>query len=189
MKIIEVNPNTSKGSYGKGLNLARLWSLINLKKVKTDFDTIYIVGSWYSNISIMFHLLRKYFSFNKIINVESDKKRLIAGQKIVDKIGIDNIEPMYADANELDYRQLGNNGLVICFSCTNIRGREWFNNIPKGTLVMLQARDNDPGAVNNYISFDDFSNEYPMSKTLLLDEIQLEDPQTEYNCWLKIGVK
>jgi hypothetical protein len=43
MKIIEVNPNTSKGSYGKGLNLARLWSLINLKKVKTDFDTIYIV--------------------------------------------------------------------------------------------------------------------------------------------------
>lgn len=189
MKIKEVNPNTSKGSYGKSLNLARLWSLYNLKKVKTDFDTIYILGSWYGNISIMFHLLRKYFNFNKIINVEIDKEKLKLSDEVIQKLKVDNIESMYKDANKLDYRQLGKDGLVVCFSCTNIKGNDWFARIPYGTTVMLQARDNDPKATNQYKSFEDFYDSFPMNKTLLIDEITLTDPETKYNCWLIIGQK
>ncbi len=189
MRISEVNPNTSKGSYGKGLNLARLWSLHALSKIQNKFDTIYVIGSWYGNISIMFALLKNYFKFNKIVNVEQDKKALQASEETITKLGIKNIEPMYADANELDYRQLGNNGLVVCFSCMNIRGTDWFYNIPDGTLVMLQARTNDLKAVTQFKNFNDFANTYRMSEILHTDKLNLSDPETDYAAWLIIGIK
>ena len=189
MKISEVNPNTSKGSYGKGLNLARLWSLHALSKIKNTFDTIYILGSWYGNISIMIALLKKYLKYKKIINVEADKKALQASDETIDKLGIKNIEPMLADANELDYRQLDKNGLVVCFSCMNIRGTDWFYNIPEGTMVMLQARTNDPKAVTQFKNFNDFANTYRMSEIIHTDKLNLSDPETDYTAWLLIGIK
>lgn len=187
-ELTEVNPNTLKGSEGPGLNECRQYLLDKLKEIKTDFDTIYILGSWYGNLSMMIEK-DEDISFDRIINVELDNIALTTGQEIIDQLGYEFIEPMHKDANELDYRQLGTNGLVINQSCTNIKGDDWFKNIPEGTMVALTARNNDEKATNQFDSVYDLVERYPLTNILYAGKNDFSDPETPFECYLVIGTK
>jgi hypothetical protein len=188
MRINEVSPNNLKGSFTKDLIISKLWSIDELHKIRNRFDTIYILGSWYGNLSLM--IINKHLQFKKIINVELDNKVLKTGKRLAKKLGIDkNIEDMHKDANDLDYRQLTDNSVVINTSTTNMENDGWFDNIPKGTLLALQARNNDSGAVNQYENLESFSRDYPMSKILYKDQLTLKDPETGYERYMIIGIK
>jgi hypothetical protein len=184
----EVDPNTIEGGFSKNLVQCRSYLLEMLKHYKTDFDTIYILGSWYGNLSLMF-ATDSDFTFDKIVNVETNIKCLLTGQKIADKLGYTNIEPMRKDANELDYRQLGKNGLVINYSPHNIIGSDWFNNIPDETMVVIQGRNNDNGSVKKYNSLDNMRSNFRFAQLLYSGERTFTDPETKYNCYLLIGIK
>lgn len=184
----EVNPNTLQGSEGPGLNECRQYLLKHLKKIKTDFDTIYILGSWYGNLSMMIEN-DDDISFDRIINVELDENALSAGQEIIEKLGYEFIYPMHKDANLLTYQELGDNGLVINTSCNNIEGEEWFNNIPEGTTCLFTARNNDDGAINTFNSTFDLVEKYPLKEILFAGKNKFEDPQTKYDYYLVIGIK
>ena len=186
--LTEVNPNTLQGSEGPGLNECRQYLLDKLKEITTDFDTIYILGSWYGNLSMMIEKDND-INFDRIINVETDKEALETGQEVINKLGYQFIEPMLKDANELDYRQLGKKGLVINQSCTNIEGNDWFTNIPKGTIVALTARNNDDKATNQFNSVYDLVERYPLDNILYAGKSNFEDPETPYDCYLVIGTK
>ncbi len=101
--------------------------------------------------------------------------------------GAKNVEYMLADSNKLDYRQLGDRGLVINTSLTDMPGRSWFLNIPEGTLVAMQARDQDPGQQFN--NTQDIVDRFPLSKVLYHGRMQLRDPETEYTRYMVIGRK
>ena len=146
------------------------------------------LGSWYGNASLILSL-DKRFDFDKIINVETDRFMLKISQKLADMMGDGRIEPMLKDANKLDYRQLGQNGLVINFSCGNISGTNWFDNIPPGTTVLLSGRNNDRGAVNHYKNLKDFAKEFNLSNRLFVGQKTFKDPETEYELYLVIGQK
>jgi hypothetical protein len=77
----------------------------------------------------------------------------------------------------------------VNFSTTNIEGNDWFNNIPDGTLVLLKGRDNDPGAINKFESLEEFTEAYPLRKVIFKGQKELTDPDTEYNCFVVIGLK
>jgi hypothetical protein len=102
-------------------------------------------------------------------------------------VGADNVKYMLADANQLDYRQLGNSGAVINTSLTDMPGRAWFLNIPAGTLVVLQGRDHDPN--RNFSSTQDIVDQFPLSQVLYHGRMQLRDPETEYTRYMVIGRK
>jgi hypothetical protein len=126
-------------------------------------------------------LVANKLGFNKLINVDIDKDTLKTGQKLLDKLGIsDKVEHMHKDANTLDYRQLKQPGLVINTSTNDIEGDDWLKNIPEGTLVAMQGRNG---------TLEEFDKQYPLDKTYFLDEVELEDPETEYERFMKIGVK
>lgn len=188
MKINEVDPNTLKGSFSDNLIGCRKYLLDEIKLLQTDFSTVYILGSWYGNLSLMLKE-DKAFSIEKIINVDTDKTALVTGQEMADKMGYDNIEVMNKDANALDYRQLGSTGLVINQSVVNISTREWFDNIPANTMVAISARNNDPGAVTKFDELRDFVKSYPMKKILYSGKRIFTDPETKYDCYLLIGMK
>ena len=124
---------------------------------------------------------------NKIINVETDPKFLKGSKRILDQAGADNIEYMMKDANDIDYRQLGPDGIVVNTSLTDMQGTDWFENIPTGTMVVLQARDHDPGA--QFHSPEDIQQKFPLSQVLYSGSLDLEDPETEYTRFMTIGVK
>jgi len=166
MRLNEFAPLTLKGSFHRSLIFNKLWLIKELSKIKDQYSTIYILGSWYGNLSLL--LSRSNIEFDHIVNVDQDVDVLKQGQRIARRLG-----------DDLDYRQLDQDGLVINTSCHDIDRQDWFDHIPAGTMVALQTRDD----VDHSLS------QYPLQKTLYRGSIDLEDPETPYTSWLKIGIK
>lgn len=184
-KLDEASPNTLEGSFTEDLKLSKVWLLHTIKDILEDakidhLNTIYVLGSWYSNISL--YLLTSGISFNKVINVDIDNTVLGVGELLINKMGAtDKVEHMNKDANMLDYRQLKPPSLVINTSANDIEGTQWLDNIPSGTLVAIQDRQQESLSV--------FNERYPLDKTFFLSELELDDPEEKYTRYMKIGVK
>jgi hypothetical protein len=174
------------GSFTRDLTASKVWLLSELEKIQRDFSTAYILGSWYGNLAL-YMKLQPRINVDKIILVEKNQEFLSVSKKILNQVDDHNIEYMLADSNRLDYRQLGDSGLVINTSLTDMPGRAWFLNIPTGTVVVMQARDHDPN--RNFASTQDIMNRFPVSQVLYHGRMQLRDPETEYNRYMLIGVK
>jgi len=175
-----------EGSFTPDLVFSKLWLIRELAKVAPKVDTVYALGSWYGNLAL---LLDRYprVQARKVINVETNPGFLKGSKQLLDKHRVNNVEYMLKDANELDYRQLGTNGVVINTSLTDMPGTDWFKNIPAGTLVVLQARDHDPG--KQFAGPQDIEQEFPLNQVLYSGSLDLEDPETEYTRFMVIGIK
>ena len=174
------------GSFTRDLTASKVWLLTELERIQQDFSTVYILGSWYGNLAV-YMKLQPGITADKIILVEKNKEFLTTSRKLLDLAGADNVEYMLADSNKLDYRQLGDVGVVINTSLTDMSGRSWFLNIPDGTLVVLQARDHDPN--RSFSSTQDIIDRFPLSQVLYHGRMQLRDPETEYTRYMVVGRK
>lgn len=178
MRLLEFTPLTLSGSFHRGLIFNKLWMIQELKRIKDHYATIYILGSWYGNMSIL--LAKSDIEFDHIINVDQDARVVRQGQHIAKHMNIaDRIQPRIADANDLNYDQLDHDGLVINSSCHDMDNDGWFDHIPSGAMIALQTRDDVDGDLRLY----------PLQKTLYQGTCQLRDPETEYVSIMKIGVK
>jgi len=178
MRLLEFTPLTLAGSFHRGLIFNKLWMIQELSNIQDHYSTIYILGSWYGNMSML--LAKSDIKFDHIINVDQDATVVRQGQRIAQRMGIaDQIEPMVADANNLDYRQLDSDGLVINSSCHDMTDRGWFDHIPRGVMVALQTRED----------VDCDLADYPLQTTLYQGSIKLRDPETAYISQMKIGYK
>lgn len=189
MRIADLDESSGyslEGSFTPDLIFSKLWLLDQLSKVTDHISTMYALGSWYGNLAILVTKFQQ-LDVDKIINVESNQEFLSSSHKILDQFGADNVEYMLADANDLDYRQLGSQGCVVNTSLTDMPGTDWFGNIPPGTLVALQARDHDPG--QQFHSTKDIEQKFPLSRVLYSGSFDLEDPETLYTRFMVIGIK
>jgi hypothetical protein len=174
------------GSFTRDLTASKVWVLQKLSQIQKEFSTIYILGSWYGNLSL-YMTLEPMLHADQLINVEKDQEMLDTSQRLLDLAGAQNVTYMFADANKLDYRQLGERGAVINCSLTDMPGRSWFLNIPTGTMVVLQGRNQD--ANRNFESTQEIVDRFPLSKVLYHGSMQLKDPETEYTRYMVIGIK
>ena len=174
------------GSFTHDLTTSKVWLMQELARIAPRVGTIYSLGSWYGNLSLYLHLL-PLLKHGKIINVERDPGMLQQSQRMLDHVGARDVDHMLADANDLDYRQLGPDGVVINTSLTDMPGRAWFRKIPAGTLVVMQARDHDPG--RQFHSTQDILRRFPLSRVQYQGELALEDPETQYKRFMVIGRK
>jgi hypothetical protein len=174
------------GSFTRDLITSKVWLLKELQQIQQHYTTMYILGSWYGNLAV-YMTLQPTIKVNRIINVETNLEMLDTSQSILDRVGAKNVKYMLADANELDYRQLGDAGVVVNTSLTEMPEQDWFKNIPSGTIVAMQARDQDPGV--EYHSASDIQRRYTLSQVLYQGSMQLQDPETEYTRYMTIGVK
>jgi hypothetical protein len=174
------------GSFTRDLTASKVWLLTQLEQIQKEFSTAYILGSWYGNLAL-YMKLQPTIAADKIILVEKNKEFLSTSRRLLDMIDADNVEYMLKDSNKLDYRQLGDAGVVINTSLTDMPGRAWFLNIPDGTLVVMQGRDHDPN--HNFESTQDIVDRFPLSQVLYHGKMQLRDPETEYTRYMVIGRK
>jgi hypothetical protein len=170
----------------RDLTASKVWLMSELARIQQDFSAVYILGSWYGNLAL-YMKLQPRITADQIILVEKNKEFLTTSRRLLDLAGADNVEYMLADANLLDYRQLGSSGVVVNTSLTNMPGRAWFLNIPDGTLVVLQGRDHDPN--RNFESTQSIIDRFPLSEVLYHGSMQLQDPETEYTRYMVIGRK
>jgi hypothetical protein len=177
---------TLAGSFTRDLIASKVWLLKKLEQIQHHYTTMYILGSWYGNLAV-YMTLQPTIKVDRIINVEINTEMLDTSQSILDRVGATNVKYMLKDANELDYRQLGSDGVVVNTSLTDMQGQAWFDRIPRGTLVAMQSRDHDPGNAAN--STQDIIDRFPLSEIIYDGELKLEDPETEYTRYMTIGVK
>jgi hypothetical protein len=174
------------GSFTHDLIASKVWLLQELARIAPQVGTIYVLGSWYGNLGVLL-ALDPVIQYKKLINVETDRQFLQASKRIQAHMGMNNTEYMLKDANDLDYRQLGRDGVVVNTSLTDMQGQSWFNRIPEGTLVVLQSRDHDPG--NAAHSTQDITDRFPLSEVIYDGELKLHDPETEYTRYMVIGIR
>ena len=174
------------GSMTRDLTASKVWLLTELERIQSNCSTIYMLGSWYGNLAL-YLTLEGRIQTDKIVLVEKDKKFLSTSKKLLDLAGARNVEYMLEDSNKLDYRQLGEAGVVINTSLTDMQGRAWFLNIPAGTLVVLQGRDQDPG--QEYHNTQEIVDRFPLTEVLYHGRMKLRDPETEYTRYMVIGRK
>ena len=185
MKVQESSGYTFEGSITPDLILSKIWLASELLKLNQEFSTVYILGSWYGNMAYILNKMN--VPIQKIINVDINEDWLKFGRDLLNYAGYTNVESMNKDANALNYRQLNSNSIVINTSETDIPGKNWFRNIPPGTLVAIQSRDMADN--QRYTNVEQFNKAYPMSKTLYLNVLNLTDPETDYQRFMKIGIK
>jgi hypothetical protein len=127
---------------------------------------------------------------DRIVDVEQRGEWLEIGQQLQQGMNIQGVEHMQADANDVDYRQLQTPGLVINTSTNDISDHGWFDHIPSGTIVVLQGRDAVPdGAEHTYQSPEELVEMYPLETVLYSGTWNLEDPETDYQRSMVIGIK
>ena len=188
--IFESSGYSLEGSYTPDLVFSKLWLAQELKSILEQYNiesvpVAYILGSWYSNLSTI--LRRTGVPIDLIIDVERRGEWLRMAQQLQQDMRIQGVEYMKADANEIDYRQLEQPGLVINTSTNDIQDHGWFEHIPDGTLVIMQGRD---GVEQNaYRSPEDLLEQYPLEHVLYSGTWDLEDPETAYQRSMVIGVK
>jgi hypothetical protein len=175
-----------EGSFTPDLVFSKLWLMRELAKISPNISTMYILGSWYGNLAL---LLTRYpqIQVDKMINVDIDPEFLKGSEDILNNAGADNVEYMQADANKLDYRQLNRNSVVVNTSLNDIKGTDWFENIPSGTLVAMQARDQVEN--EQFAGSADIEQKFPLDQVLYSGSLGLEDPETEYTRFMVIGIK
>ena len=185
-KLAESSGYTLAGSFTHDLIASKVWLLDQLARIAPRVGTVYVLGSWYGNLGVLL-ALDPVIQYKRLINVETNRQFLQASRRIQDYVGMNNTEYMLADANTLDYRQLGSDGVVINTSLTDMPGQAWFDRIPAGTLVAMQSRDHDPG--NESHSTQDIMDRYPLSEIIYDGKLELADPETAYTRYMVIGIK
>lgn len=99
MLIKEASPDTLIGSFTPDLIMSKLWLLYEVSRFNKTFDTIYILGSWYGNLSLLLFQQHE-ITFRRIANVDERKEKLETGEILAQRLGIsDKIIPMAKDAN------------------------------------------------------------------------------------------
>jgi hypothetical protein len=182
----ESSGSSLEGSFTRDLVFSKFWLMHELAQIQPHISTMYVLGSWYGNLALF---LNRYprVQVDHIINVETDTERLRTGARILDQAGAHNVEHMLKDANQLDYRQLGRDGAVVNTSLTEMTDTAWFKNIPPGTLVVMQARDQIDN--KQFSNPEDIVKKFPLSQVLYSGGLELQDPETDYTRFMIIGQK
>jgi len=191
--LFESSGPSLAGSYTPDLVFSKLWLAKELKHVlqQQGIDSVpvaYVLGSWYSNLSTI--LRRTGVPIDKIVDVEQRGEWLNLGRQLQQGMDIQGVQHMQADANRVDYRQLQTPGVVINTSTNDIPDHGWFDHIPSGTIVVLQGRDRvAKGAEHTYDSPAELLEMFPLESVLYSGTWALEDPETEYQRSMVIGIK
>jgi len=175
-----------QGSFTPDLVFSKLWLMRELAKIQPQISTMYVLGSWYGNLALLLHRYPQV-QVDQVINVENNPEFLKGSRNILNLADVDNVEYMLKDANDLDYRQLDRNSVVVNTSLNDIKGTDWFENIPSGTLVAMQARDQVEN--EQFVKLKDVERKFPLDQVLYSDSLDLEDPETEYTRFMIIGIK
>ena len=87
-----------QGSFTPDLVFSKLWLINQLAKIVDRVDVMYVLGSWYGNLSL---LLRRFplVTVDKIINIDTNQQFLRTGQQILNQLKYGNIEHMAKNAN------------------------------------------------------------------------------------------
>ena len=189
--------------FSRGQLKSKLWLVDKLKELNVDLGTCFICAGWYATLATM--LFESGLKVDKIVSFDSDpnvwqiaetfnKKWVLEDWRF--KASTQDIHEILFDEHIYDVNKLdgttetlwGYPNTVINTSTEHIKDFEqWYGNILKGQLVILQNNDyfEVEEHINCHKTLQEFSNKTPMSKVLYEGELDLQ----QYKRFMKIGFK
>lgn len=184
--VDEASPNTLAGSFTPDLVESKAWLCKKLKEgmKNKNVGTIYALGSWYGNIGLF---LEQYnVQFDKLVLVEPNEELLLSSKDLLKSLNDEGrLVLLNQKAEDVVYDKPG---IVINTSC-NETGPVFLTKVPNNMLCLLQARNNVDDVTINTDNLKEFDELFNLSKVYYTGEKQLNDPETEYTRFMKIGRK
>lgn len=187
-------------AFSSGQVGSKLWLCEKLEAIcatrGNQTGTIWIYGGWQGVLGFML-LSRAGFADAKVRSFDLDP----AGTDNANAICENwvwrawQFRAFTQDCNELDPAQgMGDYGppptVVINTSVEHFERRAWFEKIPKGTIVALQASDFEhDGAVALFSTEAKLAEAYPMSETLFSGRLAFDYGDWSFNRLMAIGVR
>ncbi len=185
-QVEEASPSTLEGSFTPDLVESKTWLCDMLAKglKGKNAGTIYVLGSWYGNMGIF--IQQAGVKFDKLVLVEPNEEWLIRSKKLLDTLNDEGkLVLLHQKAEDVVYEK---SGVVINTSC-NETGPVFLTKVPDNMLCLLQARNNVSDVAINTDSLTEFDELFNLSKVYYTGEKKLNDPETEYTRYMKIGRK
>lgn len=189
--------------FSKGQMQSKRWLVDQLLNLDINLGTVFLCGGWYGSLATF--LLESELKINCIRSFDIDptcaviadtfnRSWVIDGWKFkastMDIMNMINYPISYTtyrfDGSSVELTETPNT--IINTSSEHIKNfKEWYNNIPTGTLVIIQNNNffEISEHVNCVNSKEELSEQTPMSACLYLGELELP----KYKRFMKIGIK
>ena len=184
----EASPNTWAGSFTPDLVSSKTWLTTQLKKqlAGESAGDIYVLGSWWGNMGVF--VQQAGIEFDRLIMVER-RRYLLASTKMLlsDLWEQGRLVLLHQDAANIQYPT--NRPITVINTSSNDMPRTWITRVPRGTLTVIQSRDNvkDVKVITDTAA--QFYVKFPLENTVYWGQRRLRDPETRYTRFMKIGYK
>jgi len=176
-----------KDAFSSGQISSKIWLCKELEKTRWISKSTAIYGGWYG-ITAFLLLSRSKFKVKKIRSYDVDP----ACESMADLINENwvwqdwKFKAVTEDCNNIQPQA----DLIINTSTEHFDTNHWFNNIPKGTRVVLQGNNmkHDDHVVNSK-NINAFINNYPLSQIKYKGQLDFEYPSWSFSRFMIIGTK
>lgn len=199
------NINIDNDCFSRGQLQSKVWLVNELKKLDVELGTVFLCAGWYATLATI--LFESGISIDKIRSFDIDpttasiaetfNKLWFTNQWQFKAITQDIYDINYQSHtwqcwsdinNRMSYPITDNPDTIINTSCEHLEDfTGWYNKIPIGKLVILQANDyhDVEEHVNTYNTLEEFSASAPMTTVLYEGELSLP----KYTRFMKIGFR
>jgi hypothetical protein len=202
-QLLNKYPNVDlKDLFSKGQMQSKRWLVNELANLDLDLGTIFLCAGWYGSLAtFMFEANLKIKTIRSFdidpscaAIAETFNKSWVMNNWQFKASTLDITKITYPTTH-VTHRSNGTSlelvempDTIINTSCEHIENfQEWYNNIPMGTIVILQGNNffEIKEHVNCSNTLDEFDNSAKMTKSLYIGELKLD----KYTRFMKIGIK
>jgi hypothetical protein len=184
-------------AFSSGQMGSKIWLARKLELVVRDYQSqglfkqplrIGIIGGWYGILNLVLGI-RENLDIRYVRSIDLDPEACKNADLVNEYWVWKNwkFKSLCADANDTE---LFDYDVVINSSVEHIDSLEWYDNIPEGTLVVLQSNDMPhDDHVSNHTSLAEFSKSFNLSKTAFEGELRFDYGTWQFDRYMKIGIK
>lgn len=177
-------------AFSNGQVDSKLWLCSELESINQHPNpSIWILGGWYG-IQAFLLLSRDRMNIKEVRSFDVDPECQPVADKINNNWEIQEwkFKAFTQDCNTLDYTNPPD--IVINTSVEHFDSTEWFDRIPKETLVCLQGNDmNHDDHHSQYTNLDSFVNAFPLTEVKFIGEHKFSYPSWSFTRFMLIGSK
>ena len=181
-------------AFSAGQIESKIWAAEQLELVVTELNTgplrMYVLGGWYSLLHFILSV-RKNINIEYCRSIDLDPIVSYNANKINNAWEIEDwkFRAYPFDANNVNYAQEKIN-CVVNTSTEHFDNNNWFENIDKGTLVLLQGNDLEiDDHVSRPKSLEHFISLYPINDVKFTGTMNFQFKNMSYNRRMIIGIK
>lgn len=181
-------------AFSSGQISSKIWLCETLESFSyTHPVNVWILGGWYGLLGFLL-LSRNRIPIRKILCIDVDLKALNAARILNENwIWKEKFETLHADANTLTYPSEENvecPNLILNTSCEHFAKMDWFERIPKGSMIGLQSNDMiHPEHVRNHKSAEDLARDYRMNQILFQGSLKFAYPNFGFERFQLVGFR